>query len=202
MPVDRAARAHKREQVRQRLMDAADALLEEHPWPEVTVELITSRGGVSRTVFYQHFRDRQELLLTLFDAVAADLAHVGDGWMKGGEDPAAEHRRSLVGLTGLFERHGRLLQAVNDAAVLDADVAAAYGRLVDVIVDTTTEAIVRDVAHGAMQVVDAEQMSRALSAMMERYLLRSFGRAPFPDPAVVAETLATVWIRTLYTPGG
>ena len=192
-------RAQRLQEVRQRLLDGANDLLEQGPWPEVTVEQITSAAGVSRTVFYQHFADRQELLLTLFGGIADELSHVADDWMVvGGADPSAEHRRSLHRLVALFRRRGRLLQAVRDAAVADPEVSAAWERLASGIVDGTTSAIERDVAQGHTRVDNPAEMSRALSALMENYLLRSFGRAPFPDQDAVAETLATIWLRTLY----
>ncbi|WP_073392516.1 TetR/AcrR family transcriptional regulator [Jatrophihabitans endophyticus] len=198
MPADRALRMLRRDQARQSLLDTTHGLLERRPWPEITIDDITTGAGMSRTAFYQHFGDRQHLLLTLFGALAEDLAHVGDTWMHGGEDPAAEHRASLAALTNLYLEHGRLLQAVFDAAVSEPDVAAAYEQLAAGIVAATADGIRRDVANGHTQVDDAEEMSRALSAMMERYLLRSFGRRPFADPAAVTATLATVWTRTLY----
>jgi len=34
--------------------------------------------------------------------------------------------------------------------------------------------------------------------MNERYLLVSFGRRPFADPAVITDSLSTVWINTVY----
>ncbi len=199
MAVDRELRAQRLQAVRQRLLDGANGLLEQGAWPEVTIEQIAASAGVSRTVFYQHFADRQELLLTLFGGIADELSHVADDWMvMGGADPSAEHGRSLRQLVGVFQRHGRLLQAVRDAAVADPEVAAAWERLASGIVDETTVAIERDVAHGHTRVDDPAEMSRALTAMMENYLLRSFGRRPFPDPDAVAATLTTVWVRTLY----
>lgn len=200
MSVDRSLRTQRLQEVRQRLLDGASGLLEQGPWPEVTVEQITSAAGVSRTVFYQHFADRQELLLTLFGEIADELSHVADDWMVvGGADPSAEHRRSLQQLVGVFQRHGRLLQAVRDAAVSDPEVSAAWENLASGIVAETTTAIERDIAAGHARADDPDQMSRALTAMMENYLLRSFGRAPFPDPEAVTDTLATVWVRTLYS---
>lgn len=186
------------QEVRQRLLDGAGGLLEQRPWPDVTVEQITASAGVSRTVFYQHFADRQELLLTLFAGIGEELSHVADEWMLGGADPSAENRRSLQRLVRTFQRQGRLLQAVSDAAASDPEVFAAWEGLTSGIVAATTAAIVRDMAQGHARLDDPEQMSWALTAMMEKYLLRSFGRPPFPDPDAVADTLATIWLRTLY----
>ncbi|SHG46909.1 transcriptional regulator, TetR family [Jatrophihabitans endophyticus] len=188
----------RRDLARRSLIAATHRLLESRPWPEITIDDITHDAGMSRTAFYQHFTDRQDLLLTLFATLADNLARVADAWMTGGDDPAAEHRRSLAGLTELYLTHGRLLQAVFDAAVSEPDVAHAYEHLAAGIVAATADGIRRDMANGHTEVDDPDEMSRALSALMERYLLRSFGREPFPDPAAVTDTLATIWTRTLY----
>jgi AcrR family transcriptional regulator len=77
-----AARAHsadpRAERVRARLRDAAFALAHERAVDEMTVGDIVTRAGVSRQVFYQHFRDRDDAVATAFCvAFAAATAHIG-----------------------------------------------------------------------------------------------------------------------------
>jgi AcrR family transcriptional regulator len=95
-----AARTHsvdpRAERVRTRLREAAFALAHEHPVDRLTVGDIVSRAEVSRQVFYQHFRDRDDAVATAFTvAFAAATADIG------GDAPtrilrlfdfAAEHR--------------------------------------------------------------------------------------------------------------
>lgn len=104
-----AARAHsvdpRAERVRTRLREAAFALAHEHPVDELTVGDIVARAEVSRQVFYQHFKDRDDAVATAFTvAFAAATADIGrlDGTAVGDDDPrariltlfdfAAEHR--------------------------------------------------------------------------------------------------------------
>jgi AcrR family transcriptional regulator len=77
-----AARAHsadpRAERVRTRLRDAAFALVHERPVDEMTVGDIVTRAGVSRQVFYQHFRDRDDAVANAFSvAFAAATADIG-----------------------------------------------------------------------------------------------------------------------------
>jgi AcrR family transcriptional regulator len=77
-----AARAHsvdpRAERVRTRLREAAFALAHERPVDQLTVGDIVSRAGVSRQVFYQHFRDRDDAVATAFTvAFAAATADIG-----------------------------------------------------------------------------------------------------------------------------
>jgi len=196
---DRAGRLRRREQARRSLMDAARALLDERLWSTVTVDDLTRRAGLSRTAFYQHFVDREELLITLLDELAVDVGHVADEWMLGdGTDPLTAHRHSLAALTELWVEHGRLLGAVADSASHDTQIAAAYTQVTDGIIAATAAAIERDVANGHATVEDPEPVAQALTWMTERYLLKSFGRPPLADPATVTRTLTTIWLRTLY----
>ena len=104
-----AARAHsvdrRAERVRTRLGAAAFTLAHERPVDEMTIGDIVARASVSRQVFYQHFRDRDDAVATAFTiAFAAATADSGclDGTAVGGGDArarilrlfdfAAEHR--------------------------------------------------------------------------------------------------------------
>src|SRR5258705_12236924 len=65
-----AARTHsvdpRAERVRTRLREAAFALAHERQVDEMTVGDIVARASVSRQVFYQHFRDRDDAVATAF----------------------------------------------------------------------------------------------------------------------------------------
>ena len=84
------------ERVRAKLRDAAFALAHERPVDQLTVGDIVARAEVSRQVFYQHFRDRDDAVAYAFTAAFAsatgDIA--GDPWARvlALFDFAAEHR--------------------------------------------------------------------------------------------------------------
>jgi len=104
-----AARTHsvdpRAARVRTRLREAAFALVHERPVDQMTVGDIVARASVSRQVFYQHFRDRDDAVATAFSvafaAATADIDRI-DGTAVGGGDArsrilrlfdfAAEHR--------------------------------------------------------------------------------------------------------------
>jgi AcrR family transcriptional regulator len=95
-----AARTHsvdpRAERVRTRLREAAFALAHEQPVDRLTVGDIVSRAGVSRQVFYQHFRDRDDAVATAFTvafaAATADIAGDARTRILRLFDFAAEHR--------------------------------------------------------------------------------------------------------------
>ena len=49
---------------RDALGDALVALINEKPFEEITVQQVLDRAGVSRTTFYTHFRDKDDLFLS------------------------------------------------------------------------------------------------------------------------------------------
>ncbi len=57
--------------MRTRLRDAAFALAHERPVDQLTVGDLVARAGVSRQVFYQHFRDRDDAVATAFSVAFA-----------------------------------------------------------------------------------------------------------------------------------
>lgn len=195
-----ARRREHRRNARRRLLDAAHGLLEEQRWAEISLDDITSAADVARTAFYRHFEDRQHLLMAMLDDVGLELDHVADNWMAPADDPVAELRASLGGLTTVFVEHGRLIQAISDTARHDPEIGALYDRLADRLLSATARRIEADVAAGRSDITEPHEVARALTWMNERYLLASFGHPPFSDPAAVTEALATIWIRTLYGP--
>jgi len=95
-----AARAHsvdpRAERVRTRLREAAFALAHEGPVDELTVGDVVARAEVSRQVFYQHFRDRDDAIATAFTvafaAATADIDTDARARILRLFDFAAEHR--------------------------------------------------------------------------------------------------------------
>jgi AcrR family transcriptional regulator len=67
---------------RDRLGDALVELLIKKPFDEITVQNVLDRAGVSRSTFYTHYRDKNDLFLSdaedFFEAMATALSRFGD----------------------------------------------------------------------------------------------------------------------------
>jgi AcrR family transcriptional regulator len=190
----------RREDSRRRILDSTLALLEDRAWAEVSLDEIMRRAELSRTAFYRHFDDRELLLPALLEDVGVRLDEVVATWTESEGDPVAALRRALDALARTWERHGRLLQAVGDAANHDPAITAGYMELADRMVAVVGERIAADVAAGRSTVRDPQEVGRALVWMNDRYLEALFGRPPLGDAARAAEALAEVWIATVYGP--
>ena len=68
----RAAASTRREAARA-IVAAAERLLRDRPYRELSVEEVMAEAGLSRTIFYRHFDGLPELVLSLFDAITQAL---------------------------------------------------------------------------------------------------------------------------------
>jgi len=110
---------------RHRLMTAARELFGSEGYEATSIDAITSRAGVAVGAFYTHFRSKRQLLIVLMGEVVerfrdTDLRPRSSGTMQAS-------LRSHI--TQMFEDDDRqlfkILRAWQEAAVVDAEIAAA-----------------------------------------------------------------------------
>ena len=166
----------RREEARERIVAAAEQLLLEVPYRDLTVDLVMSRAGLSRTVFYRHFDGLAEVLLALLGRIEAELAVPMD---------TGDLRALLAGSVETFARYGPFLRALDHAAGQDAEIEAAYCAVVDRF---TTE-----IAQGLGGGDRAYELARALNLMNGHYLMDTLGKDPGFDRELALETLVTIW---------
>lgn len=191
-------RRQRRQDARQRILDAARTLIEQRPWHMITLDEIMAGAKLTRTAFYRYFDDRELLLIALLEEMGPELSTAGAPWMAGAPEPQRELERNLRALTYVFREHGRLLQAISDAADHDSEIRDAYLGLGDQLVAATEARIRAEIEAGNSAVEDAREVASALVWMNERYLLRCYGRTREADPEIAARALAEVWLATVY----
>jgi AcrR family transcriptional regulator len=183
------------------IIEAAEALLRERPFRELTVDEVMRRTGLSRPSFYVYFSDRHQLVLRVVEHLGTELFTMSERWYRGEGDGRALAREATEGLVAVFAQHGPVMRALADAAADDPNVEAAYGSIVQGFVNATARHIEAEIAAGRILPLDPDETAKALVWMMERYLNLSLGREPATPPEVVAETLSTIWVRVLYGDG-
>lgn len=189
---------HDPKESEREILEAAEQLLREVPFREVTVEAVMSRTGLKRPAFYVHFRDRHDLALRVVQHIGRELFDMTDRWLQG-DDPYNDARAALEGLASVYLEHGPVLRALADASGADAKVERAYRGLVDDFVAATARHIREEQARGRIgPLADVDETARALVWLDERYLSETLGRTPQTDPRVVVDVLYTIWISTLY----
>jgi AcrR family transcriptional regulator len=178
---------------------AAEALLREKPFRELTVDDLMRRTGLSRPSFYVYFRDRHDLVLKVVEHIGSELFSMSERWYEGTGDGRALIRDAIDGVVGVYAAHGPVLRALSDAASDDPRVEAAYLALIQRFVDATARHIEEEVAAGRVLPLDPVPTATALTWMMERYLqLELGGRNDDPQVDSIANTLTTISSRVLY----
>jgi AcrR family transcriptional regulator len=180
------------------IVAAADSLLRERPFRELTVDEVMRRTGLSRPSFYVYFRDRHQLVLRVVQLIGAELFTMSDRWLQGEGDGPTLARAATEGIVGVFAQHGPVLRALADAAADDPDVEDAYGQLVQSFIDVTARHIEAEMAADRILALNPTETAKALILMNERYLNESLAREPRTPREIVVETLSTIWTRTLY----
>jgi len=180
------------------IIAAAEELLRERPFRELTVDEVMRRTELSRPSFYVYFRDRHHLVLRVVEHLGTELWTMSDRWFEGTGPGHLRVRDAIEGVVAVFERHGAVLHALADAATVDPDVELAYGSLVQGFIDATARHIETEIEAGKILPLDPGETAKALIWMEERYLISCLGRTPSAAPETAVETLSAIWTRTLY----
>src|SRR5437870_9519455 len=80
---------------RRRLFEAAAAVFARTGYADASAEAISREAGMSKATFYEHFANKEECILALFDAAADEvLRAMGQAARDAGSDPPARLRAS------------------------------------------------------------------------------------------------------------
>jgi TetR/AcrR family transcriptional regulator, ethionamide resistance regulator len=174
----------RRDEARTRIAAAAERLLAERPYRDLSVDAVMAEAGLSRTVFYRHFDGLPELVLFLFESVAAGLA---------AELETGELRQILDAAANAFHAHGPLLRAIDQAASHDAVIERAYRSISERFTARMGEQLAERMDEGRVRPGDPLELARALNLMNQRYLLETVARDPGFEPERAVRTLLDVW---------
>jgi TetR/AcrR family transcriptional regulator, fatty acid biosynthesis regulator len=127
-------RAHAREQTRQRLLEAALAILESGGEAALTTTAITRRAGISQSGFYNYFADMEDMLCYLIDEVEGQ-------------------RRSAAGAARRAARHAGLADAVRESFRETVTRTAAHPNLFRLLIRSRLDPASRVGAEARRQLV-------------------------------------------------
>jgi AcrR family transcriptional regulator len=185
----RSAHRLQRGETRARIVAAAEEELRTRPLRDVSVEEVMERAGLTRTLFYRHFDDLFDLVLSVARPAFDDLFAVDEAVLRSQADDGDRLRAAIAPAVALFAEHGPLIRAVAEASVFDVAVEEIYQGALDRFA-ALTERFLEQV--GAL-VADRAQTARALTFLNVGYLLDSFGSAPRVSPEVATTTILELW---------
>jgi AcrR family transcriptional regulator len=180
-------------EARPRILEATRRLLLRQPFATLTVDAVMSEAGLARTIFYRHWTDLPQLAPDLLpdedDPLIARVEHTER------TDPEAVVAHMIEALVSVYAEHGPLLQAIDDAARHDPQVA---DRLDTALVGPRA-LIARLLAGAKHPPPDPDESANLLMATHRAYLLDTFGDGHASRGAEQAATaaLTALWERLL-----
>jgi AcrR family transcriptional regulator len=169
---------------RRRLFEAAAAVFARLGYAEASAEAISREAGMSKATFYEHFANKEECLLALFDQAAGDVIREM-GAVSEGDDFADYDDRVRAGVRAFL---GTLVRHPDSAYTLIVSILGAGPRAAerrDAILETFAETIFRDnaryaPAYGAPTFAtrdDAFAIVGAVTELVARHLRAGRGEA-------------------------
>src|SRR3954454_409364 len=79
------------------ILDAAEQLLAERPFRELSVDELMARTGMRRSSFYHYFRSIDEVAIALMRRVQGEMMEAAAPWLQGGDevDPVEAAARAI-----------------------------------------------------------------------------------------------------------
>jgi AcrR family transcriptional regulator len=186
---------------RREILDAAEVLLAERPFLELSVDDLMARTSMTRSSFYHYFRSLDEVAIALMRRVQGEMMEATAPWLRVDYDgdPAVGLEQGIRASAEVFARHGLVLSAIHEASFRYEAVQREWrdGVLEDWIGAITAQVRAQR-ERGLTRVADAKEIARALLLMNTAVLVERLGKLPPDPPETVANTLAEIWIGALY----
>jgi AcrR family transcriptional regulator len=193
-PAQRSKTRHSREEVRAGVTAAAVELVRERSFYELSVGDVMERAGFERTIFYRHFDDLADLLLSAATEAIERLytaqVEVGPGIETGSFESV---RTVMENSVRIYAEHGPVIRAVTEAGASHPQVAERGAQMRAGFNQLTARSLARTPQLRAHPPTDYEETARALNLLSEGYLRDSFGWGPRVSEEVAVRTLTEIW---------
>src|SRR3954465_14004979 len=109
-----------RQESRERIVAAATELMRVTPYGALTVDDVMRDAGFGRTIFYRHFDDLADLLMSAgreaFGALLEAERGLSEAAAASSGDDGQVVRAAIEPAVAVYERHGPLMRAIAEAA--------------------------------------------------------------------------------------
>lgn len=184
------------------IAEAAHALIKEIGYPDLTVDDVIRRAGVSRASFYFYFQNKKHLLIHLASSVMDELYEVA------GRHYPEEGQYSRIVLANVsyldvWRREAAVLGQFFALSLVDREVAEIYGGYRERFEARIRERIGRLLEQGRIPPSNPTVLAGALSAMVEFSAFRHFvtddsiGHSTVTFEELVRQ-LSEAWYRAVY----
>jgi AcrR family transcriptional regulator len=193
-------------ELRERILDALQALLSGRSFEALTVAEIIAAAGVSRASFYFYFPGKQAVLAELVRRAVAAGHEAAQPWLRAQAGPREALRAGIDAGATLWLDNAAVLRAIVESWASDPQLRELW--LAQMA--TFTEAAVARIEAGrlagragragaGLDGVDVPALAASLTWAGERlYYLAACGIPPFDDRRVLVDTLTHLWVSALH----
>ena len=183
------------------ILDAAERLLEERAFRDVSVDELMARTGMRRSSFYHYFRGVDDVAIALIRRVQGEMMEAAAPALEADEDTdlVDATERAIRGSAEIFARHATVLTAIHEASFHSAKVQEVWrAEVLGDWIGAIAAQLRAQAERGATRLDEPEETARALLLMNTEVFVERLGRTPRDEPAAVARTLARIWLGALY----
>jgi AcrR family transcriptional regulator len=192
----RTAAQERRAATERAILNATEALLEDRPFRDISVEEVMASAGLGRTAFYRYFPDLESVVARLMSTLVGELREAARRWLASA-NPDTQLHDSLLHFASVYRAHGRMMQAFYDAGGAGPDLRQQWGGTLGELVGPVERHILALAQSGRVEVAHPVETVRALAVLTDRYLLDVYwadDSMPIERPT---EVLVQIWSRTL-----
>lgn len=187
----------RREAAADNVLGAVERLLAEGAgYTELGVQQIAEAAGISRSTFYVHFTDKNDLLERLTKASTAELFAAAEEWIRGDvQDGVQSLERALGEVCAQRRRHKAAMNALAEVASYDPQIRQFWRSQIDAFSNAFAKRLAADKRAGHTRAdLDPERTATFLTWGVERtFEQQMLPGEPDQDAAVVKATAHAMW---------
>jgi TetR/AcrR family transcriptional regulator, ethionamide resistance regulator len=191
-------RRRRPEEAEREILDAAEGLIRERPFSEVTVMAVMERTTLSRKSFYVYFRDRHDLIARLVAPLREELDRRLAEARVTNPSYREQARAMFLEVARFYNQHGELLRALRESSSHDKDAERVWREFTDPPIAGVAEFIRAETEAGRSKGLDPDRTARALITMNLGCFFDQVIGKPGADPEPLVDTLVEIWVRAVF----
>lgn len=185
------------------IVQAVRELLEEKPFSELSVSMISDRAGVARSGFYFYFDSKYAVLAHLIGEAGHELDELTQSFAPRGpeETPAAFAERMVRSAAAVYAHNDPVMSACNTARHTDAEIREILDGFNEAVVAQIVPIVEAEIRNGTADPItdDIHGLVRTLAATTAFTLSgESAFLGPDRDVDAAVQILEKLWLRSLW----
>jgi AcrR family transcriptional regulator len=184
--------------LRERVLAAMRALLDERRFESISVADVIAAAGVSRASFYFYFPGKQAVLAELVRRAVGQGHQAAKSWTEDSRNPIDGLRAGVTAGAALWQANAGVLKAIVESWGSDDQLRELWLAQMDSFTEAAVARIAAD-PDARLDGADVRAVAASLTWAGERlYYLAALGVPPFDDAEVLAGTLTHLWASAIY----